>query len=247
MQAPNSNLQMLFTRYSANGYEWQVRVDPLGAYTGGNYNTLPTSASAITISTGNMAVSGSSTRMHALVETGTTLATCGFAVGQHAVGAFGTARHSFAFIPMVSYPSAELHPWAFYRSANAVLFTVASLSATSGDAATNTGCRSLDYRDNALLQFYPFSYHQSASSSFASNYIFPGSVLQTGTSDVVVPIPWGRPLSLSPAQYGFKGFSDFMRWNGYARASFDTLNTRAHIQMGNVVFPWDGTSTPGTG
>jgi hypothetical protein len=246
MKAPNSDLQLLFTRYDANGYNWTVYADPEGAYTGGDYTTLPTSASAVAISAGSMAVSGSSTRMHALVDTGTTLATCGFAVGQHAQGSFTTARHSFAFVPMTTHPTAEVYPWAFYRSANGVLFSTESLSNTTGDTAGSTGCRTLNYRDGSLHQTYPFTYHVS-SNGWADEYVFPGAVLQMGGSDIVVPTMWGVPLSTSGANRGFKGMSDFMRWNGYARANFDTLNSLAYIHMGTVVLPWDGSSTPGTG
>jgi hypothetical protein len=245
MTAPGGGFQVLFSRWSANGYEWSVYIDPLGAYTGGDYNTLPTSASSVLVSAGSFFQSGVDSRIHALVETGATFKTCGFALGAHAPGAFATGRNSFAFVPMEDSPVGETYPWVFFRSGNAALFSVTDMVTTTGDIAGSAGAKQLDYRDGSLLQVYPFS-----QSVYTSTWVkaIPGGVSGAGSTDIVFPIMWGMPLTTKPTQAGLKGTSSFMRWNGNgSRANFDTLNSLNYISMGSCVFPWDGSSTPGAG
>jgi len=44
--------------------------------------------------------------------------------------------------------------------------------------------------------------------------------------------------------YGYKGISRFMAWEGTARSTADTKESKTRIVFGSVSVPWDGTTVP---
>jgi hypothetical protein len=242
VNCPGSTIQLLFTRYSATVYNWRVYVDRLGAYTGGTYNTLPTSASAVLMFEGAMGLASGDQRMHALVETGATLATSGFVYGLHSIGDTTATNTTFAFVPMLNFPAYETNPWVLYRYAGN--FDWLSIGYLLGDTVTVNGFKSLHWLDNSLRGFGACGWAGAGGNEDYGAPFAMQRLKQQSNNIPLFPVVFSRLLSESATYYSYKGVSTFMQWNGNLMASYDTPNSRACIALGNAMFTWDGTSVP---
>jgi len=61
-------------------------------------------------------------------------------------------------------------------------------------------------------------------------------------ADQSFPILFGR--SIQATSGGFKGITDFIQWNGVARAPGETFNSLTRVSLGDVNVPWDGATVP---
>jgi hypothetical protein len=241
VKCPGDPLQLLFTRYNSTIYQWRVYVDPLGAYSGGTYNTLPTSASAVLVHEGSMAPN-SDTRYHALVETGSTLATAGFVMAQHSMGDMSSGTACLAFIPMSVVPPGETYPWVMWRQLD--VFNVYTVATTVTDTAAAATCKSLARQNGSLRQAAPLVWCGGTSTRDEGAPGYVQKMAQQSNSVPIFPIMWGRLLSDDAVQPFYKGMSIFAQWAGYAQPSFNVLSSKSKIVLGNAVFPWDGTTVP---
>jgi len=74
-------------------------------------------------------------------------------------------------------------------------------------------------------------------------YGAPNNIPQDSTGDILFPILYGRITYMDPP-YGYSGATTMIKWSGTSRSLGDTIDSLNWIVFGDVVLPWDGTTTP---
>ena len=238
LQDPDSTVQILFGRNGTNDTSWDLYINPDADYAGGSATVKPTNAggNATQLNSSNLIDTGTS-RFHLLCDDGVATANAGWAIYSHTSGSFTSIDGGLAFVPLLNGPAGDTHPFVFlYGTGTNGIFTASYLY---GEGATLNAGRSVGViPGSAAIQTI------SAGRIYTSSECAPNSVGQdTLGNDFMLPIPFLR-RSAASAPNGFKGVSDFVRWNGVTRAAGETLDSLNRISLGDVNLPWDGVSIP---
>jgi hypothetical protein len=154
-------------------------------------------------------------------------------------GDLSDAQAAMAWIPITdAVQPGEIDPYIFYYDGGA---GVQGYRVTDLDSETVSliaaGCK-------GFVPGSTWTAIPALSLNAATLQLFPNGCAQNDNAkDVSAPIPFGRRAGLSAPQ-GFKGFSDFMMWNGVVRAPGETFASLTRVSWGDVNFEWDGATPP---
>lgn len=239
IQQPDGGREYLFYRTTATDTQWSILYSPGALFIGGDITVIPTATDSEQILLADILTLTGNKVSHMGADDA---APYGFFCFCHASGVFATEHGGMALIPITDGAQpGEADPVVFFQDGGGGGFVRGEISdETYSD--TQGVCKGFT-PGSPTWQTTP-----GLSVNASGNYIFPGGASQDNNGDdVSAPIQFGRRAALVPA--GMKGFSDFMQWNGLARANCDTFarggsGNPDRISWGDVNFEWDSVTTP---
>jgi hypothetical protein len=262
----NSQRQLLFKNGYTGAYTtymWPIKYSYGGLYTTASVNAgsvLPTASDETVINLGYAQFPttfvGSNSNTYRLNVSADNSAPYGFWAGWFPYGTTGTTCSGMmVFDPLLdgTYDSNDADPYIFYFP-NAQASTPPT---ASGNGSNVVGSISYESPGGVLSL-----YKDKTAALTVAIVNTPGLILVSGGTpsltvpaslsanpfsgkDEVVPILYARRSALSSP--GFKGMGTLMKWTGTQRNTGDTLSiassgAKDRIVMGQVSFPWNGTS-----
>jgi len=239
IRQPDGGREYLFFRTSSTDTVWSISYSPGALYVGGSISAIPTATDSETILVADILTLTGNKVLHAGADDA---APYGWYVFSHLSGNFVTEHAGMAMIPITDGAQpGETDPVLFFQDGGGSGFVRAELSDATKSA--NQGYCAGFVPGSATFTAVPaLSYNEGA------NYVFPGGNSQDDNNDdVAAPIPFSRRSGHTPS--GFKGFSDFIQWNGVTRTNCDTFarggsGNPDRISWGDVNFEWDSVTTP---
>lgn len=235
LRAPDGSKEFCWYRTTTNDLFWGCAYSPTGAFAGGDAGNRATAADEEIVHPGDLITFSSSNVFHAGADDA---APYGWWLYSHLTGALGTARAAMAFIPITnSQQPGEVDPYVFfYDGGSGGGFTKANFTSETAPGASG-GVR-------GFVPGSTFTTIPALGLKGVTSDVWPDNCAQDSAgADVLAPVAFGRAASLAAPQ-GFKGYSDFVQWNGVARTAGETFAAKTRISVGAVSFPWDGVTTP---
>lgn len=236
LQSPDSAQQILWYRTSSTDNNWFCRRSPDASYSGGDASgTPPTATTDHEIHPQTTILAASATNVMQI--TCEDAAPYGWASKVHASGNFNDPQGGYALVPMIAAQPNDTDPYVFVwaqQQAYEDSIIGNDAAATSSAHATATVPGALGSANVCGAWSY-FAVSQLA----VPNNCPPDS----NTDDILFPVPWGRRSTIAAPQM-FKGFSNFMCWNGVQRAVGETFNAKTRCSFGDLNVPWNSAVTP---
>ncbi len=239
IRQPDGGREYLFYRTSATDTQWSILYSPGALFIGGDLGNRATATDEEQIILTDILTLTGNKVSHMGADDA---APYGWFCFANASGVFATEHAGMAMIPITDGTQpGEVDPVVFYQDGGGGGFTRALLSSATL-STTQAYCAGFTPGSPTWQAVPALSFNEDG------NYVFPdGNAQDDNGADVSAPIPFGRRAALVPA--GFKGFSDFMQWNGTIRANGDTFELGGsgnpdRISWGDVNFEWDSVTTP---
>lgn len=235
LRQPDGGREFLWFRTNTTDTNWSLSYSPSGAYTGGDAGNPATAVDAVVIHGTDAILPVANQVVHVGADDA---APYGWFTYVNLSGSLSTGRGCYAMIPITDGTQAgETDPIVFYYDGG-----------TNGYPANILGSETVTPTNGRIGGFVPGSATWAAMPALQLNVttsaVFPDGCAQDDNGeDVSAPVSFARRASL-PAPQGFKGFTDFMQWNGTVRAPGETFETLTRVSWGAVNFPWDGVTTP---
>lgn len=232
LRSPDGAKEFLFFRVDATDANWRCRCSRGALFVGGDAGNIATATDQL-LFIGTVAIA---TETENVLHMGADdAAPYGFFTYMHLTGAFASARGSMAWIPItdaVQPGDVDLYVLAYgITSVNA--FDVGQLTIET-DSNTISRCVGIPPGQAVQRTTPALTFRSQAGDMFPSD-----TPIDDNGDDLAMPVPFGVRSGIS-APNGFKGFSDFVLWNGMARAAGETFASRTRVSWGDVNVPWDG-------
>ncbi len=233
LRSPDGLKEFLFRRAEPDDFRMVIVYSPGALFIGGDAGNEPTAVDVITMVGGGVAMTSQATSV--LHMGADDAAPYGFFTYMHTSGNFATSQGmGLAWCPITAgLQPGDIDPYVFVRGLN----TVEGYLTTRLISEFNDGSQSANVRG-----IIPGAGERTISAlRIASfNQLFPNNVNVDGNgADLSMPVAFGV-RSGGTAPTGFKGFTNFMQWNGFQRAAGETFASRTRVSWGDVNFPWDG-------
>jgi len=237
LRQPDGGREWLWFRVNATNTNWGLRYSRSGVFTGGDITAPPTAADQVTIHGTDIIHGVGNSVLHMGADDATPY---GWFLYSNVSGDITNSQGMYSQIPITAgVQPAETDPMVFFYDAGGVGATQVALTAVS-DTTTTASCRGSVAGQTAWKSMSALV--QSANNG--STVVFPNVVdVDDNGDDIGMPITFCRPSSLA-GPTGYKGVSEFVRWNGFARAAGETFASKTRISLGVANWPWDGTTTP---
>jgi len=231
IRSPDGLKEFLFNRYNTNNDNWQISYSQGALWVGGDETGVPTAADSAFFTQASLAGNAAS----ALHMGADDAAPYAFFSYMHQNGNFSSSQGGMAWVPITdAVQPGETDPYVFSIGISTVdPFELSVLDVESNDS-TRARVVGIPAGQSSPNSIPAQSYLSDGGDMFPN-----GAPLDGNGNDLTIQVLFGRSSALS-APVGFKGFSDFMRWNGVARAAGETFNNRTRVSWGDVNFPWDG-------
>lgn len=236
IESPDGLLQILFTKDGQGTDNFTTTyMNPEADYTGGNATTKPTSpsgAATIVFGPNDDVISTLPSRFHAC---GSDTDPYWWAVAGTALGTPSSGSYSSCCIKLENTPASSGCPyWVFVQEQGT--FNASAMDTQSGSSVDSRG----------LCQANPGDPPEPAPATLyvrdGSSQVIPNAVtLDNNLADLSFPVVFA---SNSGGSGFYFGTTDIMRWNGTSRDRLITFAGKTRIILGDVSFPWDGTTVP---
>jgi len=248
--------QLCMQRQASNNTGWRVKYSFSAGFTGGSPSSTQTpSASDEQIIWGggtdaspSFAVLFGTDGTYNLHTAVGNIDPFGFWSVAYPVGG-GNPNYVFMMDPMqAGFPSQDTDPYVLFLSQGAYIFANGSSMNFSGynpgGYISPKGFLKHGLTGEGFVTIPAMQYAQTSSGTA----VFPDGAGTNphSSKDDLLPAIYARN-SAQTVPIGFKGISTFVHFRSAARASGDTMsapNTKDHIVIGQVVFDWDGVTTP---
>jgi hypothetical protein len=228
LRAPDGR-EILFFRLSVYSNEWSIYHSLSAGFTGGDKGNQPSATDQKAIKYGSDLHTDSGSMIHMGADDAAPYA---FWMWIHGWDDFAVARFSMALIPILAstQQAGDIDPVVFWQSYDDGPWDRASM-ADEDDSGTSGWCIGYIPATTSWREIPAWYYRNEADISVPN-----GCQLNSDSKDFSFPIPFGRSSGVTGG--GYKGFADFVQWNGTARAAGVTFAGRTRISVGDCNVPW---------
>jgi len=236
LRQPDGARELLFNRTNISDQQWQLWVSETAAFTGGDAGNPPTAVDQQEIHPTINIVQAGVNVVHMGADDA---APYGWWIWANRSGNFSDHQGSMGMIPItdsIQPGDTAASAVVFFHDPTGTGWIEANL--TQDNPAPTTGqCQAFKPGTTTF---------DTCSALILRNAVgthFPNvTAADDNGDDIGLPVPFGRRSAL--ADPFFKGFSDFLLWNGITRVPGETFNSLTRISVGDVNFEWDGSTVP---